>query len=96
MSRDQKPGRANIIDGSAKPGRTAAPDVPPTLMPATVAAVAGAAPLRVRLFVILFVAASAIAGICVAVPTNDAFHFFFLVLKLLSQILRSGRYVVAS
>jgi hypothetical protein len=70
MSRDQKPGRAKIFDGSAKPGRAAPPAAPsaspsPPSVPA--AAAAARAPVRVGLFAILFIAASAIAGTGVAV-----------------------------
>ena len=67
MSRDQKPGRANIIDGSANRGRAAPPIAPPALTPPTAPEAAGVAPVRVRLFVILFIATSAIAGTGVAV-----------------------------
>ena len=71
MSRDQKPGRANIIDGSANRGRAAPPIAPPVappaLTPPTAPEAAGVAPVRVRLFVILFIATSAIAGTGVAV-----------------------------
>ena len=66
MSRDQKPGRANIIDGSANRGRAAPPVAPPAFTPPATPEAAGVAPVRVRLFVILFVAASAVAGTGVA------------------------------
>lgn len=66
MSRDQKPGRANIIDGSANRGRAAPPVAPPAFTPPAAPEAAGVAPVRVRLFVILFVAASAVAGTGVA------------------------------
>lgn len=69
MSRDQKPGRANIIDGSAEQGRAALPVAPPApdaVAAAAVAAAADVAPVPVRLFVILFIAASAVAGTGVA------------------------------
>ena len=66
MSRDQKPGRANIIDGFANRGRAAPPVAPPAFTPPAAPEAAGVAPVRVRLFVILFVAASAVAGTGVA------------------------------
>ena len=66
MSRDQKPGRANIIGGSANRGRAAPPVAPPAFTPPAAPEAAGVAPVRVRLFVILFVAASAVAGTGVA------------------------------
>lgn len=67
MSRDQKPGRANIIDGSANRGGVAPPVSPPASMHHIVAPAASVAPVRAGLFVIIFIASSAVAGTGVAV-----------------------------
>ena len=77
MSRDQRPGRANIFAGSRK-DRRAVPDVtPPPVAAAAIAAAAPAAaaaaetvavaPLRTGVFVVLFIAVCAVAGTGVAI-----------------------------
>ena len=74
MSRDQRPGRANIFAGSRKDRRAAPDGAPPPVAAPAVAAPAAAvaeavavAPLRTGAFVFLFIAVCAVAGTGVAI-----------------------------